>query len=300
MNDIETLSDTYREDVQGVIPTKWSKLVEEAARPKRVFRNYIRFNNELLNREGDSVNIPRRGTLTAAAIAEGGTIIPEALTVGTALTLTPTEYGVAVKISRQAVERTQINLLQDATEELGQSMAQIEDEIIRDAINEATSNVLYGNDATGTADIATGDVLTPQLLAKAIKEVRKNNFEPSVIFIAPEQEWQLGTTDQFVNAATYGARDFIKSGKIANYLGVDVRVTTNVPSGTGGISTATPYHTCLLMDGLRAAALALKRNISIDKQYLPLERKHIVAATLDMDAGLLQDAAVCKITCSDA
>jgi len=300
MEDIEFLADTGTADVQGVIPSIWSKLVEVAARPKRVYRSYVKFNTDLLNKAGDSVRIPRRSTLTAAAIAEGGTITPEALTFGTALTLTPTEFGVAVKLSRQSVERTQINLLQDATEELAQSLAQIEDTEIRDSLNAATSNTLYGGDSTGSADIAAGDVLTPQLIAEAIKEVRKNDFEPSVIFIAPQQEWQLGTQDQFVNAATYGVRDFIKTGKIASYLGVDVRTTTNCPSGTGGIGTNVPYHVCLMVDGKRAAALALKRNPSIDKQYLPLERKYVIAATMDFDSGLLNDAAVCKITVSDS
>ena len=300
MRDIYTLSDTGTADVHGVIPTVWAKKIEEAARPKRVFRDHIRLDTSLLNKAGEEVRIPRRSELTAAAISEGGTITPSTLTYGTALVLHPTEYGVAVSLTRQAVERANENLIEAATNELAQALAQIEDTTIRDQINSATSNVIYGGDATGTADIEAGDVLLPELLTQAAREVRKNDWTPTDVFMAPQQMYSLGTCIEFTNSARWGNREVIESGVIPQWMGMKVHCTTNCPSGLGGISTAIAYHVVFCMDSERAAAIAVKRNPSVDVQYEPLSRKRTVAATMDFDAGIANDSAIVKIIVSDA
>jgi len=300
MREIIQLADTGTADVHGVIPTVWAKKIEETARPKRVFRNFIRTDTSLLNKAGEEVRIPRRSELTAAAISEGGTIVPSTLTYGTALVLHPTEYGVAVSLSRQAIERANENLIEAATNELAQALSQIEDETIRTSISAATSNVLYGGDATGTADIATGDVLTPEKLTQAAREVRKNNWTPTDVFMSPEQQYSLGTCIEFTNAAQWGNREVIEKGIIPSWMGMKIHCTTNCPSGTGGISTAVAYHVVFVMDSERAAAIAVKRNPSVDVQYEPLSRKRTIAATMDFDSGIINDSAICTITCSDS
>lgn len=300
MRDFAQLALTGTADVAGVIPEVWGKLVEKAAVPKRVFRSYIRTDISLLNKAGDVVHIPRRGTVTSDDIAEAGTIVPQTLNYSTALTLTPSEHGCSVAITQQALERGLVNLLVDSTEELSSALAQEEDTDIAAALSAATSNTLFGGDATSTADVALGDKLSPELIAEGIKEVRKNNFEPDVIVIAPEQEWELGTMPQFLSAAQYGSRDYIETGKIASYLGIDIRTSTNVPSGTGGTGTDVPYHTCILMDSKRAGAIAVKRNPQIAREYKPLERVHNIVCTMDRDQNILNDSAICTIVCSDS
>lgn len=300
MKKIETLAETGTASVAIVIPEVWSRKVEEAARPKRVFRNLISLNTDLLNKEGDIVWMPRRGTVTAAGLTEAGTITPTALTYGTALKLEPSEVGAGVSVSKQAVERAFVNLLEDATRELGEALAQKEDLDIGTALTAATTNALYGGNATGTADIESGDVLTPTLFAKAILYVRDDNFNPTDIVIAPEQQWQLGTASQFTNAATFGGRELITTGYVPQYLGVKIWTSTNVPSGAAGAGTDVPYHVCVVMDSKRAGAIAVKRNPTIETKYEPLERKHKIAATMEYAVGLLNDAAVCTITVSDS
>lgn len=300
MREIYTLADTGTADIHGVIPTVWSKKIEEAARPKRVFRDHIRLDTSLLNKAGEEVRIPRRSELTAAAIAEGGTITPSTLTYGTALVLHPTEFGVAVSLTRQAVERANENLIEAATGELAQALAQVEDITIRNAINEATSNILYGGDATGTADLEAGDVLTPELLTRAGRELRKNDWTPTDVFMAPEQQYSLGTWAQFTDAAKWGDQTVLKTGQVPSWMGMKIFTTTNCPSGLGGISTAIAYHIIFCMDSEKAAALAVKRNPTVDVQYEPLSRKRTVAATMDFDAGIANDSAIVKIIVSDS
>lgn len=300
MRDLIQLSDTGTADIHGVIPTVWAKKIEEAARPKRVFRDHIRLDTSLLNKAGEEVRIPRRSELTAAAISEGGTITPSTLTYGTALVLHPTEFGVAVSLTRQAVERANENLIAAATGELAQALSQIEDTTIRDQINSATSNVIYGGNATGTADLEAGDTLSPTLLTQAGREIRKNDWTPTDVFMAPEQQYSLGTWAQFTDSAQWGNRDVLKTGLVPTWMGMKIHTTTNCPSGLGGISTSIAYHVVFCMDSERAAALAVKRNPSVDVQYEPLSRKRTIAATMDFDAGIVNDSAIVKIIVSDA
>ena len=300
MKEIVQLAETTSSDVSGVIPEIWSKRVEEAAIPLKVFRSLIRVNTELLNSGGDKVHIPRRQTLTATAISEGGTISPSTLVYGTALTLGPNEVGCGVKVSKQAVQGAIVNLLQDCSTELAMSLAQLEDTDIASALSAATTNKLYGGDATGTADIASGDVLTPTKIAEGIKKIRHHDFNPEAIDISPEAAYHLGTCEQFSSAAVFGSDALVKGGIISKYLGVQVKVSTNVPAGTGGVGTDVPYHTCILMDSKRAGAIAIKRNPTIETLYEPFERKYKIAATEVRDQGLLNDASIVTLCVSDS
>lgn len=300
MKDFEQLADTGTADVSAVIREKWAAVVEEAARPNRVFRDLILQNTDLLGKDGDIIRIQRRGTITASAITESGTVVPSTLTYTEALKLEPSSYAAGVKVSQQAVNRAYVNILRDANVELGIALAQKEDEDIATVLSAATTNTLYGGTATGTADIATGDVLTPQLIAKAKAQVEKVNFHPDTLIIAPEQQYTLSTHPQFTNASYFGSRDVIAKGLVPNYLGMKILTTTNTPSGTGGTGTDVPYHVCILADSKKAAAIALKSNVVVNTDYLPLEHKHLIVASHERDQGLLNDSAVCTITVSDS
>lgn len=300
MDDFETLADSGTADVAGVIPEVWSKLVEKAARPKRVFRKYVRVDTSLLNKAGDVVHVPRRGTVTSSDIAEGGTLTPQVLNYSTALVLTPTEHGCSVAITQQALERGLVNLLEDSTDELSSALADEEDTDLASALNTATSNILYGGDATSILTLEAGDVLTPELLTKGILQIRKNDFVPNACFLSPEGQYNLGTNSQFTDSAKWGDQTVLKTGLVPSWMGLTIETSTNVPSGTGGISTTIPYHTVLIVDSKRAAAIAVKRLPTIAREYKPLERVHNVVCTQDRAEGLLNDAAVCRIIVSDA
>lgn len=300
MKEIVQLAETESSDVSGVIPEIWSKRVEEAARPLKVFRSLIRVNTELLNSGGDKVHIPRRQTLTATSLTEGGTITPSTLVYGTALTLEPSEVGCGVKVSKKAVQGAIVNLLADCSTELAMSLAQLEDTDIASALSAATTSKLYGGDATGTADIASGDVLTPGLVAQGIKLIKLQNFDADALVIDPNSFYNLSTCEQFSSASVFGSDTLVKGGLISKYLGVKVLTSTNVPSGTAGEGTDVPYHVCILMDSKRAGAIAIKRNPTIETLYEPFERKYKIAATEVRDQGLLNDASIVTLCVSDS
>lgn len=298
MRDLIQLADTGTADVQGAINQVLSRKVEEAARPRRCFRDLITLNTDLLNKSGDTVRIPLREILTASAIAEHATVSPSTFTYGTCLTLTPTEFATGVAVSQQAIERGQVNILTGVTQEIGEALAQIEDTEVRDALNAGTI-AIYGGDATGTSDIAVGDRLTPELFSRAILRVRESDYEPTDCVVGPSQQYSLSTYPQFSNAAMWGGKDVLQTGYVPQYMGVKIHTSTNIEKLDGGVGTNVSYSTCYMFNGKRAAAIGLKRNPTINREYKTLERKHYICGSMDFDVGLLNQGALVKIVVSN-
>lgn len=292
MKDIEQLTQTTVSSIAGVVPEVWSKDVEEAAKPLRVARNYVRVNEDL-KAGGDIIHIPKRGKLTASNLSESGTIDPSELTYDT-VDLQPKEIGAGVSVKKKAVKAAQTDILSDATYELGESLAQKEDTDILGTIATGTANVIYGGDATGTADLESVDTLTPAKFIEAVNEVRKKNFSPDVAIISPESEYHLGTWDQFLSAAKWGDTGVREEGVTgARFFGVDIVVSDNLPSGIGGVGTNVAYHKCLFMEGARAGVIAIKSDPEVETDYQPLGREHDIAATMEYDVDILNQDAVC-------
>ena len=77
---------------------------------------------------------------------------------------------------------------------------------------------------------------------------------------------------QFVNAATFGNRDVIATGRIVNYLGVEINET---PKGTLVVGGGT-YRSLLLAKG--ALAGAIKHGITVETEYSPrLQKRYVIA-----------------------
>ena len=78
--------------------------------------------------------------------------------------------------------------------------------------------------------------------------------------------------DQFVNAATFGNRDVIATGRIVNYLGVEINETPKGTLTTGGGT----YRSLLLAKG--ALAGAIKHGITVETEYSPrLQKRYVIA-----------------------
>jgi len=295
MKKLEELADTTTTEVDAVIPEIWSDEVEAAAQARRVARNFVKVNEDLKNGPGDIVHIPKTGKINAVALTEGTDITPTALEYST-LDLTPAPVGAGVRVTREAVEEARLDILRDATEQLGEALAQKEDQDILEALAGATGAVLYGGAKSSSAELVLGDVLTTDLIASGVTEVRSDNYNPDVIFIAPEQERALLKDSQFVDASKYGANEVVQNGEIGKYLGMKVIVTTNLPKVTDGAAG----HKCLIFDSKHAGAIAIKRDATIDTDYEVLKRSHLLVGTMKYDAGRLNDSAICVLVVSDA
>lgn len=280
MKNIEQLATgTDSTSVGSVIPEVWAARVEEAARANRQARDHVRVSDDLVG-GGDVLYMPKRGTLEASSFSEGGTITPDELTYDS-LRLEPSKFGAGVSITKTAVNQSQVNLLDDATEELGHAIAQKEDKEILSALNQGTTNFLSGS----------VDQLTPEKYQELLESIRDDDFEPDTVFMGPEVQYELATHDQFMDAAKFGGRDVVEEGKVSRFAGADIVVTTNMPSREDG----TTFKSVIAVDSDRAGALAIGQETEVEQDYVPLEQKHKIASTTSFDAGLLNDAAVAKI-----
>ena len=136
---------------------------------------------------------------------------------------------------------------------------------------------IFGGDAVNTSNtLDAGDILTPEMISKAkmLLEAKEGYFWSSnvwtqsavpknpwkdendfVLVISPQQEASLRQETQFTNAAEFGSDKVVLSGQIAEYLGVKIVKSANVPSFVSGgavrvqganVSTDVSGHVCTM------------------------------------------------------
>ena len=301
MKQIQELADTTTgtTGIASVTPEIWSAQVERAAQELRVARNFVKVNTDLLNGPGDIVHLPKSGTLTAIQLTEGVAIVTSAMDGYNTLDLTPYEVGAGTSVTKDVVENLKPDILADSSQQLSDALAQKEDLDILIALETGTT-VLYGGSATSTATLALLDLITTDLFADAVTEVRKAKYHPDVLFIAPEQENVFIKDSQFVDASKYGASEIVQNGELGKYLGVRVISTVNTPAHTNwGAGSDVLGHSCLMIDSKHAGALAVKRTATIETKYEPGTRMHEMFATLKYQAGVLNNGAICVVKVTD-
>ncbi len=173
-------------------------------------------------------------------------------------------------LQKYALDTNAINYLEEVKNDLIHDIADRIEFLLAAAFGDATDSTstvagaqtLYGGDATSSATLATGDIITTDLIVKcarklsdlqfgylasgsgaygsetliAISSYRKNPWQntqddPFVMWIGPAQEEALRKDSQFVNAAEFGRDVIIREGReapgfFAKYIGVYI-ITTN-------------------------------------------------------------------------
>lgn len=124
--------------------------VEEAARARRFGRSLVRINEDLVRTKGRNIVFYRRGTLTAKSVSEGGSAWSAA--GGTIsyspYTLSVSKYAVATKITQEAIDGSNLDLIRDTIREAGIALADKEDTVILAA--------LLGQESTLTVEAVSG------------------------------------------------------------------------------------------------------------------------------------------------
>jgi len=195
-----------------------------------------------------------------------------------------------------------INVLEEEKTELSVSVAQYLEYNLITKIGDATNSTsaaagaqtLFGGDATSSATLATGDILTTDLITDAgtklediqfgyrasgaygaetlvaISNYRKNPWNRTdgefVLFIGPKQKSALLKDSQFMNAAEFGRDILIREGReadgfFAKYEGIYIidadLLERTAASGTApdGTTAAVACTQCLLIVAKQGAAI---------------------------------------------
>lgn len=306
-------------DIGERIPEVWGAGIEAAAEPKRIFRNLVKVNTDLVGRPGDSVKLPRRGfidfdTYYAEDEVELTEITPNVELTYETVTFTPTESAMASAITKQAIEESMTSLINDAMDNMAMGVAIKEDTDIVTALTlPAASGLTFIQANTGAttfvtgdwtaaqsgssqADIESNDVLDLSVIVEASEVLMPaQGFEADTLVIHPRQKASLLRDDNFLKAADSptGAQA-VQKGFIGTLFGLNVLTSQRVKtisisgSGVGG-------YQAILMDSTAACGLAIKRPILVETEYSPSKRMHYIYVTTMYEAKRLNDAAVILI-----
>ena len=251
--------------------------------------------------------------------------------------ITPIRYYKAATITNFG-NRTNIrSLVVDKREELSYGMSDLIDYSISRALGDATETTssvagamtLYGGTATSDATLASGDVMTTELINEAevllsgrtayywnsgtwtVSSGSKNPWQneekdPFVLMIGQRQKQALRNSSAFVNASEYGNRVVISSGEIGEYLGVRVIVSNNAESVAasstapdGGSNTTVAMTRCLLMKGRKAYTFVFGEKPKFTPFTKVWKDQVGIALTADFAGSVVHDDAIIKIDVSD-
>lgn len=311
------ITDTSTANVTDLQDTFLSPDVAEFAEAMRYFQQAVVPNTALIGSRDKTIRIPvttsHRDIDTSHT--EGAERTYTEMTNLDSVDITPGFKLGAIAIAKELVDTSRVDLVETAKHMVAEDIEEDLEVHITEMIDTyVTTNVVYGGDATTPATLATGDKITVDLVADAIKKIKDNNFIPKLCFIGTAQEAVFYKSSQFTNAAEYGGREVVLNGEIGKYLGVKIITTSLTQSydGTdqdkgiaGGTGVWTPDGTSCQMIGFNKGkippiVLAWKEKPSIAYEYLKRYANHYIYYDACYAAKPVQEKACCLIKVSDA
>ena len=333
-------------------PTVWLRQIVDAAKQQQFFMQTAHM-TETQKGQTDLI-VPLRSkylgstgiTYATSTPADGTAITATRIDNLDGVRLRPTIQASRVTIGNDQLRQNALDVMKAAQDELIYSVGEKIDIAVATAIGDAASTtsstsgaqILYGGDATSDNTLATGDVITTDLVAKARRLIMTKNKqyrastgngggygavqtatvagnpwtstteEPFVLYIGPAQQEAFLTDSQFTNAAEFGGRGPILNGEIPGYLGIRIVVTSNVEqvaSGSEGpdAETANAGATmtrCILLKAKKSHAFCwgLKPKLSFFNNVPEISQDIVLESAYDIE--VLHADAIIFIDVADA
>ena len=181
------------------------------------------------------------------------------------VTVTLAEYGNAVTTTAKLRGTSFLNVDADAANIIGYNMANSIDKLVQNVLVGGT-NVLYGGDATATAELAAGDTITASLIRKSVANLRGDSAPTMdggvyVGFIHPDVSFDLREDTAVTDIIQYQIRQDgsgVRMGSIGTFGGVDFIETPRIDLvADAGASNVDQYNTVIC--GKQALAKAHSR-----------------------------------------
>ena len=173
---------------------------------------------------------PVSSTEGVAAITEGTN--PTSITWGaTSFSTGPAQYGILVQVSDLLVRGSAIEVVQNATREVRNSLARMVDTVIQTVVNGGANGVIYSGAKTARTSLGAGDLITQTDMTKGVTWLRSSNaaglkpFEGGyyVAAIHPTVMGDLMNTTSsgsWSDMARYTSVEDIKKGTMGSFRGV--------------------------------------------------------------------------------
>lgn len=227
---------------------------------------------------GSSIEINRLviNKMKVKPVGEGAEI-PIDQTEYNNLNVRPLKYGLAVRITRELVEDSMFNILENAIRIAGRRFAENENRIVVLNSLDAAANTVTGGAAITIANIT-----------RAIQYLEDNDFMGTDFVIGFEVLNDLRNIDTFVEYNKVGNTEMLQRGFLGTIYGLNVvRVSTNA-----GMTATSSY----VIDRNHAYVIAEKRPLAVENFELPAQDMSAVSITQRIDSQALRTGAIAKIT----
>lgn len=272
-------------------PDIWNRTLLEHEMSQLVVAKFARTYNDLLNQPGEVLNVQIDAEPTeASALTESTDVSIDTLTFSQ-VTFTPTEYGAAYQVSDKEARRSFFDLMQNITRKLGYRMALKKEKLAIDLLQSSAGNSIVANGVASSA-IASSDTLDEEDIVNARKEIKKDQYTPTIMIIGVEQEADLLKLSVFNDASKYGSRDAILGGFIGSAFGVDI-YWSDLISPTANKAKAIMLG--LSRSGEEAFGICQKKSPGIETERHARGRYTDFVGVEEYDMKVLHANAICTI-----
>ena len=238
----------------------WSKEILFQAMPILRFEQFAVKKTELGVAPGLQINFMRYNNLGfASALVEGVRMQTNALTAQQ-FSITVTEHGYALAVSELLLNASFDDVMASASRLLGRNMAIYLDNLSRDTLYAASSQIwgedrsaltavnnwyAYGDTAASNAELTGSFYLTPHTVKDAVETLATKNIprlgETYVAFVHPHQSRRLRDMPEFIEVTKYAAPGNFMLGEIGRLYDcvfIETTQVRKVPKGAGAGWTA--------------------------------------------------------------
>lgn len=315
---------TLQTNLQSLVPQIWAAYMELNLRRRAVLEQSLLVNTDLtVPNSGNTVYIPALPDIQIAnALTEGTSQTAQTISNAASISLTPTEYGQLVAITRKALDRIKYDGMAAVVDRLAYAMSiRIETNIA--SLYNATasaglpnSQVVFGGSALTTipslypnghsnTTIVNTDVMSASVLSTAVAKLQQYDNIPFPdgtywLFTTPDVFQTLVMDANIRQDLRYAAPERLLNGDQGVLYGVRIILSNYLPGATGnaGITENTIGVVKSLLVAPRWAAIAYKRRpeIIIDPTLYDLGRYRQFGVLADFDIQLVHPDRAVVIT----
>lgn len=315
---------TTTTNLAALIPQIWSPLMELNLRRRAVLEQSLLVNTDLLvPGAGNTVYIPALPDIVAAdALTEGTDQSVYAISNAASVSLTPTEYGKLVEITRKALDRIKYDGMVALIDRLAYAMSIRLETNIAALYNAVASAALpnaqnpfggaavtsipslYPNGHT-SANVVSTDVMSASVLSTAVAKLQQFDNVPFPdgnywLFTTPDSFQALIMDANIRQDLRYAAPERLINGDQGVLYGTRIILSNYLPGATGntGITENTIGVTKSLLVAPRWAAIAYKRRpeVIVDPTLYDLGRRRRFGVLADFDMQLVHPERAVVIT----
>jgi hypothetical protein len=298
-------------NVQADIPQLWQAFIEKNLRKHAVMEQngsvLVNLDLEVPN-AGDTIFIPLLPDLgPATQLTEGTDMTMTSLTTATSVPLVPSEWGVAVEVTRKALDRMKADGVAEVVDRLAYSMSQAIEGALFGLYNATVGGTGNGQSLTTqypnghtSGTVVSTDTASDLVLLAAIAQLEtllNIPYDDGYYrwFITPLQFKQLIQDQNIRQDLRYAAPERLLNGEKGALHGVRIIVSMYVNTATQN-GTAVAFS---MLIAPRWAAIAYKRRpeVVVDPTLYDMGRRRRFGVTADFAVGLVHwERAVIVVT----